>query len=69
MCLLRLLCKLTAIVFVGTLSIFWSAFLFLIDLIGGWDEPEYLPQDKASEDEIDYARHFNDVYDNHHSRR
>ncbi|MBL4783212.1 MAG: hypothetical protein JKX92_13300 [Porticoccaceae bacterium] len=65
--LLKLLCKLITIILVGTLEMCWSAILFLIDFIDENDQPEYSPQNREGTDEIDYARHFNDVYDNHNS--
>ena len=63
--LLKLLYKLITIVLIGTLEMCWAALLFLIDFIDENDQPEYSPQNKENAGEMDYARHFNDVYDNH----
>jgi len=63
--LLKLFYKLVTIVLIGTLEMFWTALLFLIDFIDENDQPEYSPQNKENAGEMDYPRHFNDVHDNH----
>jgi hypothetical protein len=70
--LLKLLSKLITIVLIGTLEMFWTALLFLVNLIDGGDAPERMPLGKVWHNyrtgEIDPVKQFDGIYDNHHDQ-